>query len=116
MHAFSPSLRSFSGAVALALDALANILYVSDAGNDAIRAISLSDASVVTLAGGGAAAVWAGGAAADGAGVNATLAAPSGVAWLASEGLLLIAEAGAHRLRTLNVTVRRHPASARIPL
>jgi hypothetical protein len=112
MHAFSPSLRSFSGAVSLSLDALANMLYVADAGNDAIRVITLSDASVVTLAGGGAAAVWAGAAAADGAGVNATLAAPSGVAWLAAEGLLLIAEAGAHRLRTLNVTVR-HPRARR---
>ncbi len=61
---------------------------------------------MVTLAGGGSAALWLGAAAADGIGAAATLAAPSGLAWLSEEGVLLVAEAGGNRLRTLNVTVR----------
>ncbi len=79
---------------------------MADSANNAIRAVTLATGAVVTLAGGGSAALWLGAAAADGVGAAATLAAPSGLAWLPDEGVLLVAEAGGNRLRTLNVTVR----------
>lgn len=82
-------------------------MYVADSGNGRVRSVALDGSGVVrTLAGGGSAPVFGDSAAADGAGSNATLAAPAGLAWLATEGVLLLAEAGGCRLRTINVTVR----------
>jgi len=101
------NVRRFSGACAVALDAVARVLYVADSGNGRVRVVALDGSGAVsTLAGGGSAPVYGDAAAADGAGANATLAAPSGLAWLVSERVLLLAEAGGSRLRTINVTVR----------
>ena len=100
-----PSAPSFSGACALALDPLRGVLYVADSGNGRVRAVTLTG-TVSTLAGGGAAPVYNSSADSDGVGTYATLVAPSGLAWLEAEGLLLLAEAGGSRLRTINVSVR----------
>ena len=78
---------------------------MADSGNGRVRRVAL-DGTVTTLAGGGAAPIFNSSADSDGFGANATLVAPSGLAWLVSEGLLLLAEAGGSRLRTIDVTVR----------
>ena len=98
-------LCSFSGACALALDPVGGMLYVADSGNGRVRAVALNG-TVTTLAGGGTAPLYNSSADSDGFGANATLVAPSGLAWLATEGLLLLAEAGGSRLRTIDVSVR----------
>ena len=90
----------------MAVDPVGGVLYVADSGNGRVRAVVLSSGAVSTLAGGSVAPIYNNSADADGAGVNATLVAPAGLAWLAEEGLLLLAEAGGSRLRTINVTVR----------
>jgi hypothetical protein len=84
-----------------------NVLYVADSGNGRVRTVALDGSGAVdTLAGGGSAPIYNDTIWADGAGENATLAAPAGLAWLVDEGLLLLADAGGSRLRTINVTVR----------
>ena len=92
----------FSGAVAVALDAVGRMLYVADGGNGAVRALNLSSGVVRTVAGGGSAA-WGSPNAPEGDAGNGTFRSPSGIAFLtagpAGGGMLVVSESRTNRLR-----------------
>jgi uncharacterized protein (TIGR03437 family) len=77
----------------LALDATAGVLYIVDAGNHAIRALTLSTGIIRTVAGGTAGF-------ADGAAAQARFNAPYGIA-LDTNRNLLVTDSGNHRIRRI---------------
>ncbi|CAJ1356720.1 unnamed protein product [Effrenium voratum] len=87
-------LREPSG---LALDTAQQRLYVADAGNHAVRVVSLSDGEVETVAGGNGAGDHGDG----GPGTAASLSTPAGLAL--AEGRLYISDAGNNRIRMLDL-------------
>ncbi len=77
----------------------ANILYIADAGNHRIRAVDLGSQIISTVAGdGGTTNVNDGGPA-----ISASIGNPTALA-LDRNGDLLVADAGMHRVRRINVT------------
>jgi len=81
----------FDGPVGIAVDAHGNI-YVADTYNDRIRKIA-ADGSVTTVAGAGLGY-------ADGPAVSALFDTPCGIA-VATDGILIVADTGNHRLRRI---------------
>lgn len=78
----------------LALDAAAGVLYIVDAGNHAIRAVTLSTGEIRTIAGGTAGF-------ADGTGAQARFNSPYGIALDASNNLV-VTDTGNNRLRRIS--------------
>ena len=81
----------------LALDAAAGLLYIVDAGNHAIRVVTLSTGIIRTVAGGPGAGT---GGFADGPVGQARFNSPYGIAFDASNNLI-VTDAGNHRLRRI---------------
>ena len=105
----------FNNVTGMTLDTAAGVLYVADARNHVIRVVTLgataAATTVSTLAGGGSAPYGSPNSVADGTATNATFKWPMGVAIVnvsASIGsggiMLLVSEAGGHRLRLVNAT------------
>ena len=97
----------FGGPMQLAFDPTFSTLFVADAYNHAIRAVSLASRAVTTIAGGGAdagsgAALGSSGYA-DGAGAVALFSLPQGLAVDPTGSVLVVAEVGSSLLRTVAI-------------
>ncbi len=87
----------FSTPMGLAWDATSSVLYVADQGNNRIRAIDITGATVSTLVGTGAAGQT------DGAFTSATFNQPTGL-WLSGDGKhLYVTDLGSNVVRVIDI-------------